>query len=203
MSADQQRTRDPARDAGVHDRLFAMVYDELRGVARRQLRRLGPGHTLSTTALVHEAYIKLAGGTHVGFRDRAHYLGVAARAMRQVLIDHARRYRAVRRGGAWQRVPLEGAQLALDTQADTLLALDAALARLGRLSERLARVVVCRFFGGMTEEETAEALGVTSRTVRRDWAKARLWLYDELYGEAGTVRASMRDPRAAPPEEAV
>jgi RNA polymerase sigma-70 factor, ECF subfamily len=171
---------------GALDRLFPIVYEELRRVAHRQLGRSGGGHTLGTTALVHEAYLKLAGGSRLDCRDRGHFLGVAARAMRQVLIDYARRHRAAKRGGSPQRVSLDAVECVIDTQAETLLALDEALKRLEALSERLARVVECRFFGGMTEQETAVALGITPRTVRRDWAKARLWLFANLHDEACT-----------------
>jgi RNA polymerase sigma factor (TIGR02999 family) len=178
-------------DAGeaALERLFPMVYEELRSVARRQLRRVVPGHTLSTTALVHEAYLKLLGSMPIALNDRAHFLSVAARAMRQVLTDHARRHQAGKRGGGWHRVELNESRIAVDTQADTLVALDRALARLAVLDERLSRVVECRFFGGMTEEEIAIALSVTTRTVRRDWVKARLWLYDELYGDSVPLAA--------------
>jgi RNA polymerase sigma factor (TIGR02999 family) len=160
--------------------LLPMVYEELRRVAHRQLRQQGPGHTLNTTALVHEAYIRLADGSHLSLVDRAHFFAVAARAMRHVLIDHARKHSTAKRGGDWQQIPLDEAEISVEARADTLLALDAALTRLMDMNERLARVVECRFFGGMTDEETATALGVTDRTVRRDWTKARLWLYAEI-----------------------
>jgi RNA polymerase sigma factor (TIGR02999 family) len=163
------------------ERLFALVYEELRRVAHRQLQRERPGHTLGTTGLVHEAYLKLVDQTRVEWQDRAHFFRVAAWAMRRILVDYARRYRAVRRGGGLEHVSLEeGAAIA--ERAETLLALDEALERLATLSERLSQVVECRYFGGLTEEETAQALGVTTRTVQRDWAKARGWLYLELCG---------------------
>jgi RNA polymerase sigma factor (TIGR02999 family) len=164
------------------ERLVPVVYEELRRIARRQLRSEACGHTLNTTALVHEAYLKLAAGSFQSFADRAHFFAVAARAMRQIVIDHARRHRAEKRGGAWKRIPLEAAEIAAEERAEMLLALDEALTRLTSIDERLGQVVECRFFGGMTEEETAVALEVTDRTVRRDWTKARLWLYDELSG---------------------
>jgi RNA polymerase sigma factor (TIGR02999 family) len=186
------------------EQLFPLVYEELRAVAHRQLRRAGRDHTLSTTALVHEAYLKMAGGAQPGPADRAHFLGIAARAMRQVLVDYARRYRAAKRGGAWERIELDDACGAVETQADTLLALDQALTRLSVFGERLCRVVECRYFGGMTEEETAEALAVTTRTVRRDWVKARLWLHDNLYGEAdgGAPGGATAFREPAPPRAA-
>jgi RNA polymerase sigma factor (TIGR02999 family) len=166
------------------DRLLPHVYDELRRIAHAQLRRQRRGHTLNTTALVHEAYFKLVDQTRVPYAERAHFFGIAARAMRQVLIDHARRHATTKRGGGWQRISLDDAQISIEERADMLVALDEALTRLSVLNERLGRVVECRFFGGMTEEETAAALGVTDRTVRRDWTKARLWLYSELQGAA-------------------
>jgi RNA polymerase sigma factor (TIGR02999 family) len=162
--------------------LLPMVYEELRRVAHRQLQQQGPGHTLNTTALVHEAYIRLADGARLSLVDRAHFFAVAARAMRHVLIDHARKHSTAKRGGDWQQIPLDEAEISVEARADTLLALDAALSQLMDMNERLARVVECRFFGGMTDEETAAALGVTDRTVRRDWTKARLWLYAEIGG---------------------
>ena len=175
-------------DAGALDRLLPLVYDELRGIARRELRRQRSGHTLDTTALVHEAYLKLVDQRSVRPADRAHFLGIAARAMRQVLVDHARRHATAKRGAGAGRVTLDegtvAGALVADDCADTLLALDDALLRLAALSERLARVVECRFFGGLSEEETAAVLGVTARTVRRDWVKARAWLHRALYGDA-------------------
>lgn len=162
------------------DRLFPIIYDELHRIAHAQLRRERDDHTLNATALVHEAYMKLVDITRVEWRDRAHFLSMAARAMRRILIDYARQHGRQRRGGGVQPVTLDEALVAADQQADTLLAIDAALERLGELNERLVRLVECRFFGGLTEEETAEALGVNVRTVRRDWVKARGWLEREL-----------------------
>ena len=166
-------------DREALDRLLPLVYSELRQAADRVLRGETPGHTLQPTALVHEAYLKLASGP-VASENRAHFLGIAARAMRQVLVDHARRRRAVKRGKGEIAVSLSEADGALSVQSDELLALDEALNRLGERSDRLRKVVELRFFGGLTEEETAQVLGVTSRTVQRDWAKARAWLHKEL-----------------------
>jgi RNA polymerase sigma factor (TIGR02999 family) len=166
---------------------FPSVYEELRQLAHRHLAREATGHTLSTTALVHEAYLRLNGdGTgDVAFSDRTHFFAIAARSMRHILVDHARRQRAVRRGHGARRVPLESvAGLASDERAGLVVALDEALERLAALDPRQARVVECRFFAGLTEEETAEALGIGLRTAKRDWAKARSWLYQELYPEA-------------------
>jgi RNA polymerase sigma factor (TIGR02999 family) len=137
------------------------VYDELRRIAQRQLRRQGPGHTLNTTALVHEAYLKLVDQTCVPGRTARTSSAVAARAMRQVLINHAQMHATAKRGGGWRRIPFDEAVLAVEEQAEMLLALDEALTRLAALNERLSRVVEYRFFGGMTEEEAATALGVS------------------------------------------
>ena len=163
------------------DALFPVVYEELRQVARRHLQREPSGHTLTTTDLVHQAYVQLADQTRAHWTSRAHFMAVAAMAMRRILVDHARSRRAVRNGGALQRVPLESVAPAAEERADLLVALDEALDRLRRLDERQARVVECRFFGGMTEEETAEALGIGVRTARRDWVKAKSWLHGDLY----------------------
>lgn len=168
------------------ERLVPLVYDQLTQMAHRQLRLESTGHTLSTTGLVHEAYLRLVDQTRVQWADRAHFFAVAAQAMRRVLVDHARRHRAARRGGPQHRTisldEFEGdaATLAAGDRADLLVALDDALRLLATLDTRQASVVELRFFGGMTAAETAEALGVTSRTVERDWVKARGWLYEEM-----------------------
>jgi RNA polymerase sigma factor (TIGR02999 family) len=167
-------------DVGALDRLMPLVYGELRGIAHRQLGRERDGHTLGTTGLVHEAYLKLVDQTRVQWVDRSHFLAVAAKLMRRILVSYARRVRAEKRGGAPERVSLTDAMLVSEQRADTLLALDEALALLDSIDERLARVIECRFFGGLSEEETAEVLGVTARTVRRDWVKAKGWLHRML-----------------------
>lgn len=167
----------------VVEGMFPLVYDELRRIAHRHLTRESTGRTLSTTELVHEAYLKLIDQTRVEWQGRAHFLGVAAIAMRRILVDRARGRRRLKRGGNDKPVPLESIDLTTDERADLVVALDEALDRLRDLDARQARVVECRFFGGMTEEETAEALGIALRTARRDWAKARSWLYTELYDE--------------------
>jgi RNA polymerase sigma factor (TIGR02999 family) len=168
---------------GAEDRLFAIVYEELRLIARHHLRRERAEHTLGPTALVHEAYLRLVDQTRVEWADRAQFYAIASRMMRRVLVDHARRHRAAKRDGALVQVSLDSASpdsgLA-DERAATLLAVDDALTRLGARDERLARVVECRFFAGLTESETSAALGVTERTIQRDWAKAKQWLYAEL-----------------------
>jgi RNA polymerase sigma factor (TIGR02999 family) len=144
------------------------------------MRREHPDHTLGTTGLVHEAYLKLVDQSRAGWRNRAHFYAVAALAMRRILVDYARRRRRGKRGGGREAVRLDESAVSLDERAENLVALDEAITRLGELSPRLGRVVECRFFGGLTEEEIAEVLGVTTRTVKRDWAKARGWLYQEL-----------------------
>jgi len=173
-----------AGDANAFDQLFPLIYDEVRRIARCQLNREHPGHTLDSTALVHEAYFKLVDQTRVAWTDRSHFFAIAAQAMHRVLVDYARQYRAEKRGGARERVELDDGMLVVEERADTLLAVDDALTRLAQVDERLSQVVECRFFGGLTEEETAQALGVTARTVRRDWTKAKGWLHLALNGHA-------------------
>lgn len=162
------------------DKLMPIVYDELRLIARRQLRHQVSGNTLNTTALVHEAFLKLSGAKDQDFKDRCHFYAVAATAMRQILVDHARKRASHKRGGGWKRVDLDSTQLRVDEQADLILEIDRALQKLSQLNERLTHLIECRFFAGMNEMETAAALGVTDRTVRRDWTKARAWLHREL-----------------------
>jgi RNA polymerase sigma factor (TIGR02999 family) len=142
--------------AGAMDRLFPLVYDELRRVAQRALRGERTGHTLGTTGLVHEAYLRLADQTRLEYRDRAHFYGIAARAMRHILVDYARRHRAAKRGGAKPVIVLDEALLRVEDRAEALLALDEALKELETLDPRLAEVVQCRFFGGLTEDEQAK-----------------------------------------------
>jgi RNA polymerase sigma factor (TIGR02999 family) len=173
-----QEHRQGSRDA--LDRLFPLVYDELRRMAHRALLRERASHTLNTTALVHEAYLRLVDQHGANWNDRVHFLAIAATAMRRILVDYARRQKRLKRGGEQRPVTLDDAMLVADQRADTLLALDEALSGLGALNERLARVVECRFFAGLTTEETAVALQVTTRTVERDWQKARAWLYIQL-----------------------
>ena len=158
------------------DRLLPLVYDELRLIAHRHLAMRGPGATLQTTGLVHEAYLKLVDQSRAEWNDRAHFLALASLAMRHVLVDRAKARLRVKRGGAQVRVDLDAEAIPVDEQPETLLQLHDALDRLAEVEPRLARVVECRFFGGLTEDETAEALGVTARTVQRDWAKARVLL---------------------------
>ena len=149
----------------------------MRALARRQLARAFGPQTIRATELVHDAYVKLAAGAVPVAVDKAHFFAIAARAMRQVLVDHARERRAAKRGGGWTRATLSGSHWVTDFDLDELLTLDAALEQ---LDPRQRRVVECRFFGGMEERDIARALGVTERTVRRDWVKARAWLYRAL-----------------------
>lgn len=167
-------------DDDAMDRIVPLVYDDLRVLANRQLRReLGP-RTMDPTSLVHEAYMKLAKGAALHAGDRAHFLAIAARAMRQVLVDDARRRSAEKRGAGWERVTFGGDHdWASELGPDDILALNDAM---DKLEPRQRQVVECRFFGGMEEQEIATTLGVTERTVRRDWVKARAWLYRSLYG---------------------
>ncbi len=162
------------------DQLLPLVYDELRHVAHRLLLREDSGHTLTTTALVHESYVRLVDQRRVAWNDRAHFLAVASVAMRRVLVDYARRHRAAKRGAGRPSLPLDAAAALADERAEEMLALNEALTRLASLNERLARVVECRFFGGLTTEETAAALAVDPRTIERDWVKAKSWLFREL-----------------------
>ena len=182
-----------AGDSQALDRLVPLVYEDLRRVAHRQLDREGGGYTLQMTALIHEAYLKLASGGGMSATSRAHFLAIAARAMRQVLVDYARRRKAAKRR---RRGDLGDARRPggyPDTSADDLLALDDAL---NQLDPRQRQVIECRFFGGMEEKDIAEALGVSERTVRRDWVKARAWLYREHV--SGTRVTDDSYPRAGP-----
>ncbi len=167
-------------DSRAVDRLLPLVYDELRAQAGRFLREERPDHTLQATALVHEAYLRLVGSGSKDWQDRRHFYGVAARAMRRILVDHARRHRSDKRGGRLRAVPLSEAELAsLDRDVD-LVALDEALTRLAAFDERKCRVVELRFFVGLTAEETAKTLGLSTRSIEREWRLARAWLYREL-----------------------
>jgi RNA polymerase sigma factor (TIGR02999 family) len=161
---------------GSLDRLVPAVYDELRAIARRRLSARDPGNTLSTTELVHEAYLKLLEQQRVTWRDRAHLVALASVVMRHVLVDRARARLAEKRDGHRQRITLDSELIAADDQPETMLQLNDAIERLALVEPRLARVVDCRFFGGLTDDEIAEALEVTRRTVQRDWVKARLLL---------------------------
>ncbi len=159
------------------ERLIPLIYDALRGIAHNHLQRERPGHTLGTTALVHEAYLKLVGQTRVAWKGRAHFFAVASQAMRRILVDYARRRQAEKRGAGAAKVPFEDAVVMADTRADDLVALDAALETLETIDPRQARVVEYRFFGGLTIEETAAVLDVSPATVKREWTMAKAWLH--------------------------
>lgn len=165
---------------GDLDAVFPAIYEELRRVAHRHLRGERTGHTLGTTALVHEAWLELARLEHVRWPGRPYVLAAASQAMRRILIDHAVARRAAKRGGGAVAEPLDDAVAMAVARGDDLLALDEALERLAAIDTRAARVVECRFFGGMSVEETAEALGTSPATVKRDWTSARAWLNREL-----------------------
>ena len=158
------------------DRLVPIVYQELRAIAHRQLGVRDRGGSWATTGLVHEAYLKLVDQSRARWNDRSHFLAIAALAMRQVLVDRARALATVKRGGQFRRIELDESEIGVDDQPEALLQLNEALEQLAVLEPRLARVVEMRFFGGLTETEIAQALGVTMRTVQRDWATARMLL---------------------------
>jgi RNA polymerase sigma-70 factor, ECF subfamily len=159
-----------------------MLSNELRQIARRHMRQERSDHTLDTTALVHEAYVKLVGLDRMQWQNRAHFLAVAAQAMRRVLVDYAVGRRRQKRGGVHQRVPLEDVPPDGAQPMEVLLTLDMALRRLEAIDARLTRVVECRYFGGMSVEETAQALHLSPATIKRDWSVARAWLNRELRG---------------------
>ncbi|MDX1394385.1 MAG: sigma-70 family RNA polymerase sigma factor [Gemmatimonadota bacterium] len=171
-------------DREAFERLIPLVYEDLRRIARRRLAAEQSGHTLSTTAVVHEAYVKLVDQATATWQDRAHFFAVAARVIRHVLVDHARARKAAKRGGDAVRIPLSDDLDGQEPEMIELLALDQALDELARHDPRLVRVVEYRFFGGMTMRDTAEALGVSRRTVVRDWKRARAYLYDLFDGGA-------------------
>jgi len=163
------------------DDLMPMVYADLRRVAAGYMRREGAGHALQPTALVHEAYVRLIDQKQVKWRNRAHFFGVAAGLMRRILVDHARRRRAEKRGGDWERVTLTGDEVATDAHKEIdVLALDEALERLAEFDPQQERIVELRYFGGLTIEETAEIVGISAATVVREWTIAKAWLRADL-----------------------
>jgi RNA polymerase sigma factor (TIGR02999 family) len=176
LSSSNSSKPDPSSDEWL-----PLVYDELRRLARREIRRELEPQTLQTTALVHEAYLRLVGGSERAWGDRAHFFGAAARAMRQILVDRARARQAQKRGGDAQRVPLESVELVdLEQDPERFLALEAALSRLERLDERKARIVMLRFFAGLSITETASVLEISATTVKDEWSFARAWLFREI-----------------------
>jgi len=170
-------------EADALDRLLPILYRDLRRIARSHVRRGPSGHTLNTTALVHEAYLRLVDQTRAEWQDRQHFLSVCARAMRQIVISNARKHSAEKRGGGEKPVSLNEEIAGAPDRDEWLLELDRALEKLGSHNERMARVVECRYFAGYSEQETADALGTSLRTVQRDWMRARAWLREELRDE--------------------
>jgi RNA polymerase sigma factor (TIGR02999 family) len=186
-----------AGDESVVDQLFAQLYSELKGIAQQRLRQFRPGRTLNTTALVHEAYLKLVDQGRADPVDRVHFLALASRAMRFVLVDHARGRSAAKRGGGDAAVTLQGLQIAVDDHAQELLQLNESFERLAAWDARLAQVAECRFFGGMSHEEIATLTGRSVPTVKRDWTRARAWLLRELQSD---VQSDVQSERATPDE---
>lgn len=167
-------------DATAANRLWPLVYEELRAVAHAQMSRQQPGQTLQTTALVNEAYLKLVGSDDPGWEGRCHFFGTAAQAMRQILVDQARRKARPKHGGDRVRVDLDAVPVAIEPMTDDILALDVAMRDLEQIEPRKARLVMLRYFAGLTMEESAKALGVSVPTAERDWRYAKVWLYDRL-----------------------
>jgi RNA polymerase sigma factor (TIGR02999 family) len=165
------------------DRLTPLVHEELRRLAHRHMRQERPNHTLQTTALVNEAYVRLVDQRNLHWKNRAHFFSIASRLMRRILVDLARAHYGAKRGGGAPRVSLDGVAIASTERAAELVALDEALTRLAEIDERKSKVVELRFFGGMSVEETAEALGVSPITIKRDWSTAKAWLYREIASE--------------------
>jgi RNA polymerase sigma factor (TIGR02999 family) len=166
-------------DQGALETLMPLVYQELRRLARSHMRRERPGHTLATTGLVHEAYLRLV-DQKVNWQSRAHFFGIAAQLMRRILVDHAKSHRRAKRGGGASKVSLHEHLLVAEAPDQDIVGLDEALGRLEKVDPQRGRIVELRFFGGLSNEETAEALGVSAATVQRQWAGARAWLYHEL-----------------------
>ena len=167
-------------DQEALEQLIPVVYDELHRQAARYLRREHPGHILQTTALIHEAYLRLINQQNIEWQNRAHFYAIAARLMRQILVDHARRRQATKRGGSDIKVPLEEAMVISPGENVDLVALDEALTRLAAIDPQQSRIVELRYFSGLSVEETAEVLGVSSRTVNRDWNVAKAWLRQQI-----------------------
>jgi len=201
MTSQPRRSNDPSQlttvdhllrqladgDREAFDRLLPLVYDELHHLAMHHRRRWSGDETLNTTAIVHEAYVRLAGTPEPAWHGQPHFMAVASRAMRHVLLDNARRRQRQKRGGARERIPwhdveaaLEGGGNAVEARAEALIALDQVLRRLEQHDPRQSRIVECRFFGGMSIQETAVALGISSATVKRGWTMAQAWLHREL-----------------------
>lgn len=167
-------------DQNAFDQLVSLVYDDLHRIAHVQLGRSRPGQTLNTTSLVHEAYLKMVDQTRVGWQDRSHFFGTSARAMRQIIVDYARRRCAEKRGNGQACLDLDQVEVASQHQAELIMLVDDALDRLAELGDRLVRVFEYRYFTGLTEDETAVVMGVSVRTVQRDWKRARAWLKEMI-----------------------
>ena len=167
-------------DQEALEKLIPVVYDELRRQAANYLRRERPGHTLQTTALIHEAYLRLINQQNIEWQNRAHFYAIAARLMREILVDHARKRQASKRGGSDIKVPLEEAMVVSPERSVDLVALDEALTRLAAIDAQQSRIVELRYFSGLSVEETAEVMAVSSRTVKRDWNVAKAWLRHQL-----------------------
>ena len=167
-------------DSGALEQLTPLIYDELRRLAHQHMKREKPGHMLQTTALVHEAYLRLINQSQVRFENRAHFFAIAARLMRQVLVDDARRRKSAKRGGGTMTIALDDASNLAQQEAENVLALDEALTLLAAKDPRQGEIVELRFFGGLSIEETAEVLNVSPGTVARDWTFARAWLTNEI-----------------------
>jgi RNA polymerase sigma factor (TIGR02999 family) len=184
-------------DDGAASKLIPVVYDELRRLAGSYMRRERVDHTLQATALVHEAYLKLIEQRSVNWQSRAHFFGIAAQLMRRILIDHARGHSRQKRGGEQKKVSLDGAFVFSGQQADELLAVDDSLNQLAKIDARQAKVVELRFFGGLSVEEAAEVLGVSPKTVKRDWSVAKAWLYADLRERYGIDAAAVGERQRA------
>jgi RNA polymerase sigma factor (TIGR02999 family) len=179
------------KDAG--EKLMPLVYDELRRLARRYMRKERQDHTLQATALVHEAYLKLVRQRAVDWQSRSHFFGIAAQLMRRILVDHARNHLREKRGGIKEILPLDEALVFSPERSEELMKLDEALDRLSKLDARQSRIVELRYFGGMSVEETSEVLGVSPKTVKRDWSVAKAWLHGELRRTDGNLSGTV-DP---------
>ena len=173
-------------DAAAGEEAASLVYDELHRIAAREMRRESQGHTLQTTALVHEAYLRLAGSGSLEIQNRGHFFAVASQQMRRILVDYARSNNAQRRGGGAAKLDLDQLQIAAAPRSADVLSLDEALRELERIDPRAAKVVELRYFGGYTDKEVVEALGVSMGTVRRDWEFARSWLFNRIQGDRAT-----------------
>jgi RNA polymerase sigma factor (TIGR02999 family) len=175
-------------DPAAGDELLPLIYDQLRSIARQRMAAEAPGHTLQPTALVHEAYLRLLGETDPTWDSRGHFYAAASEAMRRILVEHARRRKAIKRGGGRQRVDLDEVEITLEDESVDVLALDLALDELKKRDERMHDIAMLRHFCGLTNEQTALALGSSTRTVRREWSYARLWLHESM--TKGPARAA-------------